>query len=98
MTARLDEPPTYVFGRRDRGSVLVGFRPSQVVLLTVGLSAVLLGLLVAGGRGGLVGAIVLAVAAFAAVFPIQGRPLVDWVRPVAAYAHLRLTRRSTYLG
>jgi len=99
MTAtRMDEPPTYVFGRRDRGSLLVGFRAGQLILIGVGMAAILLGFLVAGGPGGVVGAVVCGVAAFTAVFPVQGRPIVDWARPVANYAFGRITGRTRYLG
>src|SRR5262245_31799478 len=97
-TARIDEPPTYVFGRRDRGALLVGFRPRQVVVVSVGAAAILLGFLSAGGSGGLVGAAVLLAALVAALFPVQGRPLVDWVRPTINYGYLRLTGRTRYLG
>lgn len=99
MTSQTDRPsPTYVFGRRDRGSVLLGFRTSQLALLGFGVAAVLLGLLAAGGAGGFVGAIVFAAAATAAMYPIQGRPLVDWVRPVANFVLQRVSHRDRYLG
>lgn len=99
MTSRIvEESPTYVFGRRDRGSVLLGFRPAQLVTLAVGVTAILVGLLAGGGRGGVIGGCFFAAAVFAAAFPIQGRPLVDWVRPVTNYAYLRLTGHNRYLG
>src|SRR3954451_17628235 len=97
-TARTDAPPTYVFGRRDRGSLLIGFRATQLLVLGVGVLAVLLGLLTAGGRGGLVGVGFYAVAAAVAVFPVQGRPVVDWARPVSNYAYLRITGQGRYVG
>src|SRR3954452_5885522 len=97
-TARTEAPPTYVFGRRDRGSLLIGFRATQLLVLCLGVLAVLVGLLAAGGRGGLVGVGFCAVAATVAVFPVQGRPLVDWARPVTNYAFLRITGQGRYLG
>ena len=93
-----DAPTTYVFGRRDRGSLLLGFRPTQLLVLGLGFLAVLAGLLTGGGRGGLAGVMICAGAGVAALFPVQGRPLVDWVRPVVNYVYLRVTGRGRYLG
>lgn len=100
MTTRVAaDPQTYIFGRRDRGSVLIGFRPMQLVALVSGVAAILIGLIVAGGKGGLVGAAFFGLMLFAATFPIQGRPLVDWVRPVTNFAYARLMgHRHRYLG
>lgn len=92
------EPATYVFGRRDRGSLLLGFRAAQLFVLGVGVAAVLGGFIAAGGRGGLVGMLLLAGAAVIAVLPVQGRPLVDWARPVTNFAFQRITGRGRYLG
>ena len=33
-----DQPPTYVFGARDRGGLLLGFRAPQLVLSVLALS------------------------------------------------------------
>lgn len=93
-----DSPATYVFGRRDRGTVLVGLRPTQVGVLGVGLAAVLIGLITAGGRGGVVGLAICAGCAAAALAPIQGRAPVDWVRPIANFGYQRLTGQGRYLG
>jgi hypothetical protein len=98
MTTADREPTTYVFGRRDRGSLLLGFRPNQLLVLGVGVLAVLLGLVSGGGRGGLLGVSLLVLAAAAALFPVQGRPLVDWVRPVTNYVYMRWTGQGRYLG
>lgn len=93
-----DTPPTYLFGRRDRGGLLLGFRAVQLLMLGLGVAGVLLGLLAAGEGGGLAGLLGFLVAAFAALFPIQGRPLIDWVRPIANYGYLRVTGQARYLG
>jgi hypothetical protein len=92
------EPATYVFGTRDRGGLLLGFRASQLVLLGAGALAILTGFLTAGGDGGMVGAGIAAAAAFVAVFPVQGRCLVDWVRPLSNHAYQRFTGQGRYLG
>jgi hypothetical protein len=98
MTTNTHESPTYVFGRRDRGGLLLGFRAPQLLLFGLGAGAVLLGFLSGGGQGGLIGLSVCGAAAAAAVFPIQGRPLVDWVRPVTNYFYQRATGQGRYLG
>ena len=90
--------PTYVFGRRDRGGMLLGFRASQLALLALGTVAVLIGFLTDAERGGLIGLALFGLAAFIAVFPIQGRPAVDWVRPLSNYAIQRVTGTGRYLG
>jgi hypothetical protein len=94
MTAH-DAPPTYLFGRRDRGGLLLGFRASQLVLLGLGAAAILGGFLNDGGLTGLAAAALLA---FTAVFPVQGRPIVDWAWPVANYAYQRVTGQGRYFG
>src|SRR4051794_11056057 len=91
-------PVTYVFGRRDRGGLLLGFRASQLLVLGTGVTAVLVGLLTAGGRGGLVGILLCCAAGVVALVPVQGRPLVDWARPVTHYLFLRVTGRGRDLG
>ena len=99
MTTRVkEEAPTYAFGRRDRGSVLLGFHATQILALTAGVAAILIGLLSAGGRGGMIGGAFFAATVFAAAFPIQGRPLVDWARPVTNFAYTRLKGHHRYLG
>ncbi|MGH3472726.1 MAG: SCO6880 family protein [Nocardioidaceae bacterium] len=97
-TRTTTDPPTFVFGRRDRGGILLGFRPPQLLILGLGVAVVFVGLVTAGGRGGLVGTAVLVTAVAAAVLPIQGRPLVDWVRPVLNFGYQRLTGQGRYLG
>jgi hypothetical protein len=98
MSTAVKQAPTYTFGRRDRGGLLLGFKLGQLFTLGVGFGAVLGGLLCAGTGGGLLGFAILAVAGFLALYPIQGRPLVDWVRPVANYAHARILGQSAYVG
>jgi membrane protein implicated in regulation of membrane protease activity len=90
MARELKEPPTYSFGRRDRGGLLIGFRASQLVLLGLGFAAVLAGLLLAGQQGGLIGFAVLTAFATMAIFPVNGQPAVDWGRPVANQSPERL--------
>ena len=36
--------------------------------------------------------------AFVALFPVQGRPVIDWARPIANYVYGRITDQGTYLG
>ncbi len=93
-----DGSPTYLFGRRDRGGLLLGFRASQLLLLALGAAAVLFGFLSGGGRGGIAGLAVAVGLAFLAVFEFQGRPLVDWARPLANYAYQRAIGGDRYLG
>jgi hypothetical protein len=98
-TGLLKESPTYTFGRRDRGGLLLGFKATQITTLGAGFAAVLAGVLIAGNTGALVGFTILMAAGFLALYPIQGRALVDWARPVANHLHARLIGRgSRYLG
>src|SRR3954452_22063404 len=97
MTAQI-EPTTYVFGMRDRGGLLLGFRASQLALLGVGAALTLMGFLSAGGRGGMIGAAVAGAAACVALFPVQGRCLVDWTGPLLGYGYQRITGQGRYLG
>jgi hypothetical protein len=98
MTTIQDAPVTHTFGRRDRGGLLIGFRAPQLILLGLGFTAMLTGLLVGGASGGGAGFAVLTLLAFVALFPVQGRALVDWVRPLANYLFARLNGQSRYLG
>ena len=94
-TSSHKEAPTYAFGRRDRGGLLLGFTAPQLLTLGVGFGAVLGGLLTGHTP---VGFAVLAAAAVLALCPAQGRVLVDWVRPLANHLHAKVTGRATYLG
>lgn len=98
MATTHDAPITHTFGRRDRGGLLLGFRAPQLVLLGLGFTAMLAGLLAGGVRGGGAGLAVLSAAALVALFPVQGRALVDWARPLANYACARLNGQTRYLG
>ena len=101
MTAadtRSAPPPTYTFGRRDRGGLLLGFKLTQLVVLGLGFAAVLVGLLAYGARGGMIGFLTLVVTAVLAFYPVQGRALVDWVRPLANFGYARVRKDASYLG
>src|SRR3954452_12968627 len=91
-------PATYLFGRRDRGGLLLGFRAPQLALFGLGALAVLLGFLSGTTKGPLLGMSVAGLTGFVAVFPVQGRPLIDWSRPLANYAYQRATGQGRYLG
>src|SRR5439155_14624884 len=89
--------PTYTLGPRDRGALLLGLRLPPLACLGLGLGAVLAGFLTGGGAV-LVGCLVCVGCAPVAFFPVQGRPLIDWGRPIANHAYGRLTGQATYLG
>jgi hypothetical protein len=89
---------TYTFGRRDRGGLLLGFRLNQLLTMAAGLGTLLVGLVADGRRGGVLGLIVLIASALVALCPIQGRALVDWVRPLSNYWYGRLRGTARYLG
>ncbi len=101
MTTQSTTEPTtqtYLFGRRDRGGLLLGFRAPQLVLFAIGALAVLLGFLSGTANGPLVGLTVAGVAAPLAVLPVQGRALIDWTHPLVNYAYQRATGQGRYLG
>src|SRR4051794_15086295 len=89
------EPATYSFGRRDRGGLLLGFTAPQLFCLGTGFGAVLGGLLLGSVP---LGFTLLAAMGVLALYPVQGRVLVDWARPLANHAHAKWTGRATYLG
>ncbi|WP_370617683.1 SCO6880 family protein [Mumia sp. Pv 4-285] len=89
---------SYLFGPRDRGAILLGLRLNQLLLLTEGVILMMIGFVAGGGSGGLLGLLALLVCAFLAFFPVQGRPIIDWGRPVANYVAGRLSGEATYLG
>ncbi|MBO0728255.1 MAG: hypothetical protein J2P57_03280 [Acidimicrobiaceae bacterium] len=93
-----EQAPTYLFGRLDRHDLLLGLRASQLVMVGIGAAAILVGFLAGGEGGGVLGFAVAAVTGFVAVFPVQGRCLVDWARPLANHALRRVTGRGVYLG
>jgi hypothetical protein len=90
--------PTYTFGRRDRGGMLLGFKLTQLIVLGLGFAAVLVGLLANGAQGGVLGLLTLVVSAVLALYPVQGRTLVDWVRPLANFGYARFRKDAAYLG
>jgi hypothetical protein len=90
--------PTYVFGPRDRRVLLLGMRLPQVALIAGGAGCLLLGLLAGGALSGGLGVLAGLASLVVALFPVQGRPLVDWVRPVANHLYGRITGQATYLG
>lgn len=98
MSTAAREEPTYAFGPRDRGALLLGMRLPQLLLIAIGVASALLGFLAADANGGLVGLSILAGTAVLAWFPIQGRPIVDWARPVLNHLYARITDQATYLG
>lgn len=98
MTTQSTDPTTFLFGRRDRGGLLLGLRAPQLILFGLGAVAVLVGFFEGGGHGGLIGLGACTGSAFVAMFPVQGRCLVDWIRPITNYAYQRVTGQRRYLG
>lgn len=98
MASITETEPTYLFGPRDRGALLLGMRLSQIIVMVFGVALMLVGFLAAGDSGGLIGAMALMCCAAVAWFPVQGRPLIDWVRPVVNFVHGKITGQGTYLG
>ena len=98
MTTATDSDPGYVFGPRDRRALLLGLRLPQLLLLAAAATTLLAGLVGPIQYGGPLGAGSAAALVFVAIFPVQGRPIVDWARPIANYLHGRVTGQGTYLG
>jgi hypothetical protein len=96
--ATVDAEPSYEFGPRDRRALLLGLRLPQLVLLGVGVGALLAGFLSQAEYAGSLGVGLCLATAFAALFPVQGRPAVDWARPVLNYVHGRVSGQGDYLG
>lgn len=98
MTTSTETDPTYLFGPRDRRTLLLGMRAPQLVLLSVGAGALLIGFLSQSRYGVPLGVLTCVAALILAVAPVQGRPLVDWVRPVSNFLYGRVTGQGSYLG
>jgi hypothetical protein len=98
MTTASDTEPTYVFGPRDRRALMLGLRLPQLLLLAAGVGMVLLGLLSQVRYGGSLGVATGMGLAFVALFPVQGRPVIDWGRPLANHVYGRVTGQGSYLG
>jgi hypothetical protein len=98
MAHAVHEEHTYAFGPRDRGALLLGMRLNQILVVAGGVAATLIGFVSPAEHGGAIGFAGLVAASFVAWFPVQGRPIVDWVRPVANYLYARVTDQATYLG
>jgi hypothetical protein len=98
MTTTTESEPTYLFGPRDRHALLLGMRLPQLILLAIGGTALLLGFISGVRYGAPIGLLVCVAAACVALLPVQGRPLVDWVRPITNFLHGRISGQSNYLG
>lgn len=90
------DSPHYIFGPRAQGSVILGLRPGQVVVLNAGLAAAVTALLVApmGANVALAVAAVLVAAAVAFVPTAGGRTLEQWLPVVARWGWRRATGAS----
>ena len=98
MTAVNDSETTYVFGPRERHALLLGMRLSQLLLVAEGAVLLLLGLLSESGAGVLLSASAALGCLLVAFLPVQGRPLVEWVRPLLNYLYGRVTGQGLFLG
>src|SRR3954452_12669332 len=98
MTTASDVEPTYLFGPRDRRVLLLGLRAPQLALITVAALSLLLGLISQSSYGGWLGVLVALATVSAAFVPVQGRPLVDWLRPLANFIYGRVPGQGNYLG
>ncbi|WP_420819093.1 SCO6880 family protein [Nocardioides iriomotensis] len=98
VSGTTDSEPTYLFGPRDRRTLLLGLRLSQILLLAMGAATMLTGLLRGGSVWTALGVSALVISAMLAFLPVQERPLVDWLRPVLNHAYGRITGQATYLG
>ena len=98
MTTSTEAEPTYLFGPRDRRTLLLGMRGPQIALLAVGALSLLLGFLSQSRYGVPAGVVGCLIALALAVTPVQGRPLVDWLRPSANYLYGQVTGQGSYLG
>jgi hypothetical protein len=98
MTTTTETEPTYLFGPRDRQAILLGLRATQLALMSVGAVSLLLGFLSQSRYGVPLGLMACLTLGCAALLPVQGRPLVDWIRPGGNFLYGRFTGQGTYLG
>src|SRR4051794_9159020 len=77
---------------------MLGMRLPQLLVVALGAAVLLVGLLRGGRYGPPLGVLACGCAACVAFLPVQGRPLVEWVRPVANFAYGRVTGQGHYLG
>ena len=91
--------PTYLFGPRDRRDAAAGHAAAPARCSAMGAS-------LPPARASSVRpvrrparrAACIASRARVAFAPVQGRPLVDWMRPIANFLHGRVTGQGSYLG
>jgi hypothetical protein len=74
----------YRFGPRETRGVLLGLRGSQLTFLLIGATAAVTGL-AAGPLGAVVGMLVLATTATAALVPVGGRTAEQWLPALVSY-------------
>src|SRR3954452_7291890 len=77
---------------------MLGCRLPQLLVVALGAAGLLVGLLRGGRYGPPLGVLACGFAACVAFLPVQGRPLVEWIRPVANYVYGRVTGQGDYLG
>ena len=98
MSTSSESEPAYLFGPRDRGALLLGMRLPQLLLMSAAVLLLLAGLVSGTSYGLPLGVLSAVTATVVAFLPVQGRPLVDWVRPVANFGYGKLSGQGTYLG
>lgn len=87
----MSEPRRYSFGPIERRGLVAGLGAAQLGAAAAGAALALAAARAWPGGPGLgVAASVLAVAAWAALWPVSGRPLVAWVVPAGRFAWRRL--------
>lgn len=98
MSSAADTEPTYLFGPRDRRTLMLGMRLPQLLLCAAAAGILLVGLLSDSAAGVPLGLLAGAACLTVAFLPVQGRPLVDWCRPVINHLYGKVTGQATYLG
>jgi hypothetical protein len=93
-TETADQPGLYRFGPRETRGVLLGLRAGQLALLLAGATALVIGL-AAGPAGALVGIAILALTASAALVPLAGRTVEQWLPATLGYTTTRLSGRAS---
>jgi hypothetical protein len=84
------------FGRRSTRGVILGFSLARAVTLAVAIVVVILSLVVAGGVGFVVSALLWAPLVASAFVTVRGKPAIEWAPTAGHYAFRRVTGQTEF--
>jgi len=92
----VDEPLAVRFGRRSTRGLILGFSVARVLAIGVAATIAVAGLMVAGGFGFLLSAVLWAPIGASAFIRVAGRPVVEWVGVGGQYGGRKSLGQTEY--